>query len=62
MKKLNEKELAEKIEQLIVESNLSYAEVKSTLSRILVVYQDKGNNLLNATNIQKVIEAPRFIR
>ena len=53
--------LEKKIEDLILKSNLNYKDVRSILSKLAIVYRDKGENLLNATNIQKVIEAPRFI-
>lgn len=56
------KELEEKIEKLIVESGASYEDAIKVLGGLKVIYMDKGNNLLNATNIQKVIDTPRFNR
>lgn len=53
-------ELEEKIEELILLSDLTYKGVTSVLGKLKVVYMEKGDNLLNATNIQKIIETPRF--
>lgn len=55
-------ELEEKIEELILLSDLTYKGVTAVLGKLKVVYMEKGDNLLNATNIQKIIETPRFIR
>jgi len=54
-------ELEEKIEKLIIESNVNFEDATNVLSRMLVIYRDKGKNLLNVISIQKVIETPRFI-
>lgn len=62
MKETSREVLGKKIEDLILESNLSYRDVTSVLDRLSSIYRDKGYNLLNATNIQKVIETARFIR
>lgn len=56
------KELEEKIEELILSGDLTYKDVQSVLDRLLVTYMQKGDNLLKATNIQKVIETPWSIR
>ncbi len=55
-------ELEKKIDEVIQSSNLSYGDVSSVLDKLKVTYMEKGNNLLNATHIQKVIEIRRFNR
>jgi len=52
--------LKSEIEQAILKSELSYGDVTKVLKYFIVVYQDKANNLLNGTSIQKVVETPRF--
>ncbi|MCT4660524.1 MAG: hypothetical protein N4A40_01585 [Tissierellales bacterium] len=54
--------LYQKIESEILESGLKYGDVKSTLSKLIIIYTDKANNVLNDADIQKVVESPRFIR
>jgi hypothetical protein len=54
--------LYQKIESEILESGLKYGDVKSTLSKLIIIYTDKANNLLNDADVQKVVESPRFIR
>ena len=54
MEKNELNELYEKLEQVIVESNLPYATVMNALSWLGRNYSIKGKNLLNAANIQEV--------
>lgn len=52
-------ELKEKINTIIIKSNANYREVNSVLSRLTYVYRENGIDLLNATDIKKVIEVSR---
>lgn len=56
------KKLETEINNLIIESNLKYAEVMSVLGLLKVTYMDKGSNLLNTESIQKVAEMPRLMK
>jgi len=53
-------ELSEKIEQLFSESNAEYRDVMQVLKRLVVIYQDKGTNLLDKKSIQEVQAMPRL--
>ena len=62
MSESNKREqLREQLMTAVVESGLSYQAAMSELAYVRVVLQDKGNNLLNAANIQEVAGMPRFI-
>ncbi len=52
-------ELKEKINTIIIESSANYREVKSVLSHLAYVYRENGIDLLNATDIKKVIDVSR---
>lgn len=56
------KKLETEINNLIIESNLNYAEVISVLGLLKVTYMDKGRNLLDTESIQKVSEMPRLMK
>lgn len=51
---MNNKELCKELNEVIEGSGASYGEVISALRWLLVAYEDKGENLLNAANIQEV--------
>ena len=57
---MQEKELIKKMEKLITESGCSYGTAMNTLSYLLAEYRDKGNNLLNSTNVQEVAKVSRL--
>lgn len=61
---MNEKreELETAIKELIEGRELSYGDVSTVLGKIMNECRTKGDNLLNATNIQKVIESPMFVK
>ncbi len=46
--------LCKKLDDVIKESGATYGATISALKWLLVAYQDKGDNLLNGTNIQEV--------
>lgn len=51
---MNTTELCKALNEVIEKCDVSYGTVISALRWLLVAYEDKGTNLLNATNIQEV--------
>jgi len=49
-------EIKDEIVKLLIENNMSYGESKNILQSLHDDINNKGNNFLNATNIQKVVE------
>lgn len=47
------------IDSLIIESGLSYGEVIDVLKLLTVDYLQKGNDLLNNTDIRKIVTGPK---
>lgn len=54
--------IQQKIEELLIENNLSYRNAIAVLGSLLDDYRHKGSNLLDAENIKKVAETPRFVK
>lgn len=57
-----ELKLREKIWMDLSQSGATYAEARSALNYVRAVLVDKANNLLDATNIQEVVETERFTK
>lgn len=52
-------ELMKKTEQFFAEHNAEYGDVMWTLNHLIVVYHEKGANLLDKRSAQEVQEMPR---
>lgn len=55
-----ELELIDKIWTALSQSRANYAEARSALGYVRAVLQDKAKDLLDAANIQEVLETERF--
>lgn len=52
----------EHFEQYFLSHDFNYEDALSVLLKMTAIYRDKGNNLLNAANIQEIVSTPRFTR
>ena len=57
---MDKEQLMKNIQAQIDNSKLTYGEVESILNYLIVLYSDKGRNLLNSTSIQEVSKKNRF--
>ncbi|WP_196590549.1 hypothetical protein [Pectinatus frisingensis] len=55
-----QRELQEKIEQIVIESGLSLGDVLGAIKNLYEVYSAQGKNLLYATNIKEVSKENKY--